>query len=203
MTPVVKGVLTDKGFDNAVAAQQLFGGHGYIEEWGMSQFVRDARIAMIYGGANGIQAMDLIGRKLPKDGGRAMMGFLAEVQTFIKDHAEVEGMAPFTAPLQAGLNDLQGATMWFMQNAFSKPDNAGAGATDYMHLLGLVAMGYMWARIAKAALARIAQGPSPEMDDKLVTGRFYMERTLPETALRLVRIKAGAETTMALGAEAF
>ena len=112
-------------------------------------------------------------------------------------------MAPFTAPLQAGLNDLQGATMWFMQNAFSKPDNAGAGATDYMHLLGLVAMGYMWARIAKAALARIAQGPSPEMDDKLVTGRFYMERMLPETALRLVRIKAGSETTMALADEVF
>jgi hypothetical protein len=165
--------------------------------------VRDARIAMIYEGANGIQAMDLIGRKLPKDGGRAMMGFLGEVQTFIKDHAELEGMAPFTGPLQAGLNDLQGATMWFMQNAFSKPDNAGAGATDYMHLLGLVAMGYMWARIAKAALARIADGRAQDMDEKLVTGRFYMERTLPETALRLVRIKAGAETTMALGAEAF
>ena len=186
-----------------MAAQQLFGGHGYIEEWGMSQFVRDARIAMIYEGANGIQAMDLIGRKLPKDGGRAMMSFLAEVQTFIKDHDEEAEMKPFTGPLQAGLNDLQGATMWFMQNAFSKPDNAGAGATDYMHLLGLVAMGHMWGRIAKAALARIAQGPSPEMADKLVIGRFYMERTLPETATRLVRIKAGADTTMALSAEAF
>ncbi|WP_375465481.1 acyl-CoA dehydrogenase C-terminal domain-containing protein [uncultured Methylobacterium sp.] len=205
MTPVVKGVLTDRGFSNAVEAQQMFGGHGYVEEWGMSQFVRDARIAMIYEGANGIQAMDLIGRKLPKDGGRAMMTFLAEVQAFIKDNDEDEVLKPFTAPLQAGLNDLQGATMWLMQNAFTKPDNAGAGATDYMHLLGLVAMGYMWGRIAKAAVARKAEGngAAARMDAKLVTGRFYMERLLPETAMRLVRIKAGADTTMALEADAF
>ncbi|WP_375453988.1 acyl-CoA dehydrogenase C-terminal domain-containing protein [uncultured Methylobacterium sp.] len=203
LTPVVKGVLTDRGFANAVEAQQMFGGHGYIEEWGMSQFVRDARIAMIYEGANGIQAMDLIGRKLPKDGGRAMMAFLGEVQTFIKDNDEDASMTAFTGPLQAGLNDLQGATMWFMQNAFAKPDNAGAGATDYMHLLGLVAMGYMWARIAKAAVARQAEAASERMAAKLVTGRFYMERVLPETAMRLTRIKAGSDTTMTLAAEAF
>ncbi|HEV2541529.1 MAG TPA: acyl-CoA dehydrogenase C-terminal domain-containing protein [Methylobacterium sp.] len=204
MTPVVKGVLTDRGFANAVEAQQMFGGHGYVEEWGMSQFVRDARIAMIYEGANGIQAMDLIGRKLPKDGGRAMMAFLTEVQTFIKDHGEDEAMKPFTAPLQPALNDLQAAVMWLMQNAFSKPDNAGAGATDLMHLLGNVVLGYMWGRIAKAALARKAEGSDVErMDAKLVLGRFFMERMLPETGLRLARIKAGAETTMALPAEAF
>ncbi|HEV7439959.1 MAG TPA: acyl-CoA dehydrogenase C-terminal domain-containing protein [Methylobacterium sp.] len=205
MTPVVKGVFTDRGFANAVEAQQMFGGHGYIEEWGMSQFVRDARIAMIYEGANGIQAMDLIGRKLPKDGGRAMMTFLGEVQTFIKDHDEDETLKAFTGPLQAALNDLQGATMWFMQNAFSKPDNAGAGATDYMHLLGLVAMGYMWAKIAKAAVAKKASdaAQAERMEAKLITGRFYMERTLPETAIRLTRIKAGAESTMALPVEAF
>lgn len=204
MTPVVKGVLTDRGFANAVEAQQMFGGHGYVEEWGMSQFVRDARIAMIYEGANGIQAMDLIGRKLPKDGGRAMMTFLTEVQTFIKDHGEDEAMKPFVAPLQPALNDLQGAVMWLMQNAFSKPDNAGAGATDLMHLLGNVVLGYMWGRIAKAALARKAEGSDVErMDAKLVLGRFFMERMLPETGLRLARIKAGAETTMALPAEAF
>ncbi len=204
MTPVVKGVLTDRGFANAVEAQQMFGGHGYVEEWGMSQFVRDARIAMIYEGANGIQAMDLIGRKLPKDGGRAMMTFLTEVQTFIKDHGEDEAMKPFVAPLQPALNDLQGAVMWLMQNAFAKPDNAGAGATDLMHLLGTVVLGYMWGRIAKAALARKAEDSDVErMDAKLVLGRFYMERMLPETSLRLARIKAGAETTMALPAEAF
>ena len=205
MTPVVKGVLTDRGFANAVEAQQMFGGHGYVEEWGMSQFVRDARIAMIYEGANGVQAMDLVGRKLPKDGGRAMMGFLGEVQTFIKDHGEDAALKPIVAPLQPALNDLQGATMWFMQNAMAKPDNAGAGATDYMHLLGLVAMGYMWGRIAKAALARKAagEGDLAAMEAKLVTGRFFAERMLPETALRLSRIKAGADATMALPAEAF
>jgi alkylation response protein AidB-like acyl-CoA dehydrogenase len=204
MTPVVKGVLTDRGFANAVEAQQVFGGHGYVEEWGMSQFVRDARIAMIYEGANGIQAMDLIGRKLPKDGGRAMMAFMAEVQTFLKDHGEDEGLAPFVKPLQAALGDLQQATMWLMQNAMAKPDNAGAGATDYMHLLGLVALGFMWARIAKAALAKKQEGAdTARWEAKLVTGRFYMERSLPETALRLARIKAGAETTMALEAEGF
>ncbi|CAO4177290.1 Acyl-CoA dehydrogenase [Methylorubrum aminovorans] len=204
MTPVVKGVLTDRGFANAVEAQQMFGGHGYVEEWGMSQFVRDARIAMIYEGANGIQAMDLIGRKLPKDGGRAMMAFLTEVQTYIKDHGEDEAMKPFVAPLQPALNDLQAAVMWLMQNAFSKPDNAGAGATDLMHLLGNVVLGYMWARIAKAALAKKAEGADTErMEAKLVLGRFFMERMLPETSLRLARIRAGAETTMALPAEAF
>ncbi len=204
MTPVVKGVLTDRGFANAVEAQQMFGGHGYIEEWGMSQFVRDARIAMIYEGANGIQAMDLIGRKLPKDGGRAMMAFLTEVQTFIKDHGEDEAMKPFVGPLQPALNDLQAAVMWLMQNAFTKPDHAGAGATDLMHLLGTVVLGYMWGKIAKAALAAKAEGRDAErMDAKLVLGRFFMERILPETALRLARIKAGSETTMALAAEAF
>ncbi|SFK38759.1 acyl-CoA dehydrogenase C-terminal domain-containing protein [Methylorubrum salsuginis] len=204
MTPVVKGVLTDRGFANAVEAQQMFGGHGYIEEWGMSQFVRDARIAMIYEGANGIQAMDLIGRKLPKDGGRAMMAFLTEVQTFIKDHGEDEAMKPFVGPLQPALNDLQAAVMWLMQNAFTKPDHAGAGATDLMHLLGTVVLGYMWGKIAKAALAAKAEGRDAErMEAKLVLGRFFMERTLPETSLRLARIKAGSETTMALSAEAF
>jgi len=204
MTPVVKGVLTDRGFANAVEAQQLYGGHGYVEEWGMSQFVRDARIAMIYEGANGIQAMDLIGRKLPKDGGRAMMTFLGEVQTFLKDNGEDEAMAPFVRPLKTAADDLQQATMWLMQNAMGKPEHAGAGASDYMHLLGLVALGTMWGRIAKAALARKAEGgDTSRWDAKLVTGRFFMERTLPETALRLARIRSGADATMALDAEAF
>ncbi|WP_449409901.1 acyl-CoA dehydrogenase C-terminal domain-containing protein [Methylobacterium komagatae] len=204
MTPVVKGVLTDRGFANAVEAQQMLGGHGYVEEWGMSQFVRDARIAMIYEGANGIQAMDLIGRKLPKDGGRAMMAFLGEIQGFLKEAGEDEAMAPFAKPLQKATGDLQQATMWLMQNAMGNPDNAGAGATDFMHLLGLVALGYMWCRIARAAQARkVEGGETIRWDTKLVSGRFFMERTLPETALRLARIKAGSQTTMALEAEAF
>jgi acyl-CoA dehydrogenase len=205
MTPVVKGVLTDLGFDNAVKAQQMFGGHGYIEEWGMSQFVRDARITQIYEGANGIQAMDLVGRKLGKDGGRAVMTFFNEVGAFCQENAGDESLKAYIVPLQQGLGHLQQATMWFMQNAMAKPDNAGAGATDYMHLFGLVAMGYMWAKMAKAAQARKAQGDgvADRMDAKLLTGRFFMERLMPETGMRLARISTGADTTMALPMEAF
>lgn len=205
MTPVAKGVLTDLGFDNAVKAQQMFGGHGYIEESGMSQFVRDARIPMIYEGANGIQAMDLVGRKLGKDGGRAIMAFFNEVGGFCQEHADDESLKGFVAPLQQGLGHLQQATMWFMQNAMAKPDNAGAGATDYMHLFGLVAMGYMWAKMAKVANVKKTEGngAAEKMDAKLFTGRFYMERLMPETATRLARITTGADATMAMPVEAF
>ena len=138
LTPVIKGVLTDTGFANTVMAQQMFGGHGYIAEHGMEQFVRDARIAMIYEGANGIQALDLVGRKLPKDGGRALQAFFAEVQGFIKEQAADAAMKPYAEPLGKALGHLQQATMWFMTNAMAKPDNAGAGSTDYMHMFGLV-----------------------------------------------------------------
>jgi hypothetical protein len=205
MTPVLKGVLTDVGFNNAVLAQQVFGGHGYIAEHGMEQFVRDARIAMIYEGANGIQALDLVGRKLGKDGGRAAMAYFAEVTGFIKAHANDEAMKPYVRPLEGALADLQKATMWFMQNAVKAPDNAGAGSYDYMHLFGLVQLGYMWAQIAKAALEKKSKGNgvAAVMDGKLTTGRFYMERMLPETAAHLARIQAGADTVMALPAEAF
>src|SRR4029077_2812924 len=138
MTPVIKGVLTDLGFANAVAAQQVFGGHGYIAEHGMEQFVRDARIPMIYEGANGIQALDLVGRKLGKDGGRAITAFFGEVQGYIKDHASDAALKPYLDPLGKSLGHLQQAVMWFMQNAITKPDNAGAGSTDFMHMFGLV-----------------------------------------------------------------
>jgi acyl-CoA dehydrogenase len=204
MTPILKGVLTDVGFSNAVLAQQMFGGHGYIAEWGMEQFVRDARIAMIYEGANGIQALDLVGRKLPREGGRAVMAFFAEVAAFAKDHATDEAMKPYLAPLSDALGHLQQATMWLMQNAMAKPDNAGAGATDYMKLFGLVTFGYMWARMAKVAQDKIAGGDKTSyLTSKLVTGRFFMERMLPETSVHLARIQTGSDTTMELPAEAF
>jgi acyl-CoA dehydrogenase len=206
LTPVIKGVLTDQGFANTVAAQQIYGGHGYIAEHGMEQFVRDARIAMIYEGANGIQGLDLVGRKLGKDGGRAVMAFFNEVQTYIKEHTGDEAMKPYVGPLGDALGHLQQATMWFMQNARGNPDNAGAGGTDYMHLFGLVALGYMWCRMAEAAHGRLkagANGAAPRLNAKLVTGRFFMERMLPETAAHLARIKAGAASMMELPAEAF
>jgi alkylation response protein AidB-like acyl-CoA dehydrogenase len=205
MTPVLKGVLTDLGFGNAVKAQQVFGGHGYIAEHGMEQFVRDARIAMIYEGANGIQALDLVGRKLPRDGGRAVMAFFNEVGAFCQEHASDEIMKPYVAPLQQALGHLQQATMWFMNNAMMKPDNAGAGAYDYMHLLGLVAMGYMWAKMAKAAQEKKRQGNgvAARMEAKLMTGRFFMERMLPETGAHLARISSGGDAVMKLPAEMF
>ncbi|MFK4662156.1 acyl-CoA dehydrogenase [Bradyrhizobium ottawaense] len=180
MTPVLKGFLTDYGFANAVQAQQMYGGHGYIAEQGMEQFVRDARIAMIYEGANGIQALDLVGRKLPRDGGRAIMAFFGEVMAFAKENGGDEALKPFIAPLSASLGHLQQATTWLMQNAMAKPDNAGAAATDYLHLFGFVALGYMWAKMAKVTNAKIAEsGATPYLSTKLVTGRFFMERMLP------------------------
>ena len=206
LTPVIKGVLTDQGFANAVLAQQIYGGHGYIAEHGIEQFVRDARITMLYEGTNGVQALDLVGRKLPKDGGRALQAFFAEVTAYAKEHGADAAMTPYVKPLSQSLGDLQQATMWFLQNALGNPDNAGAGATDYMHLFGLVALGYMWCLIAEAAKAKGGaggDGATDRMSQRLATGRFFMERMLPATATHLARIKAGAASTMALPAEAF
>jgi len=204
LTPVMKGVFTDMGFENAVKAQQVYGGYGYIAEGGMEQFVRDARITMIYEGANGVQALDLVGRKLPRDGGRAIMSYYREVGAFISKTTDEE-LAPYVKPLKAALGDLQKATMWLMENAMTKPDNAGAASYEYMHLFGAVAMGYVWAKIAKAALAKMKSDPEsiPAMQAKLVTARFYMERMLPQTALRLARLSAGADSLMALAPEEF
>jgi alkylation response protein AidB-like acyl-CoA dehydrogenase len=206
LTPVIKGVLTDQGFANAVLAQQIYGGHGYIAEHGIEQFVRDARITMLYEGTNGVQALDLVGRKLPKDGGRALQAFFAELTAYAKEHGADAAMTPYVKPLSQSLGDLQQATMWFLQNALGNPDNAGAGATDYMHLFGLVALGYMWCLIAEAAKAKGGaggDGAADRMSQRLATGRFFMERMLPATATHLARIKAGAASTMALPAEAF
>ncbi|CAN7271685.1 acyl-CoA dehydrogenase C-terminal domain-containing protein [Rhizobium sp. LjRoot98] len=206
MTPILKGVLTDKGFDHAVMAQQIFGGHGYIEEHGMSQYVRDARIAMIYEGANGIQALDLVGRKLALNGGRAIAALFNEIGDFCEENRSDEKLVTYTKGLKKGLNDLQASTMWFMGNAMAKPDNAGAGSTDYMHLFGLVVLGYMWAKIAKTAEEKLAEGAGDReayLKNKLITAKFFMERIMPETALRKARIETGADTMMALDAAAF
>jgi acyl-CoA dehydrogenase len=205
LTPVLKGVLTDRGFENCVTAQQVLGGHGYIAEWGLEQFVRDARIAMIYEGANGIQALDLVGRKLPKDGGRAYMRFTGEIAAALKTHAGNEALKPFVEPLTAASAHLQQAVTFFMNKGLADPNQAAAGSHDFMHLLGLVALGFMWLQMAEAALRRQVDDPDTQdaMASKLVVGRFFMERLLPETAAHLARITAGSETVMALPAEAF
>lgn len=205
LTPVVKGMLTDTGFQNTVNAQQVYGGHGYIAEWGMEQFVRDARIAMIYEGANGIQALDLVGRKLPKDGGRALMAFFTEIDAFMADNKDDEKLTDLLAGLKKGRDRLEGATGWFMQNAMANPDNAGAGSVDYMHLMGLVALGYMWVRMAKVANDKLEAGDGNKefLENKLVTARYFMERIMPESSAHLSRISTGSESMMALDAEAF
>lgn len=206
ITPVLKGFLTDKGFENAVNAQQIFGGHGYIREIGMEQFVRDARIAMIYEGANGVQALDLVARKLPADGGRAMMAFIANTTALIKENSGDESLELYVNSLKKGLDDLQAATMWFMNNAKSNLDNVGAGSTDYLHLFGLVTLGLMWLKIAKAVNQKLSDKDTDnaaELKNKLILGQFYMERLMPTTRLHLERISAGADTMMALDAESF
>jgi acyl-CoA dehydrogenase len=188
-----------------VVAQQVYGGHGYIAEHGMEQFVRDSRIAMMYEGANGIQALDLVGRKLPKDGGRAPHAFFGEVSAYLKAKSAHEAMKRYVDPLAGALADLRQATMWLAQNASARPDNAGAAASDYMHLFGLVALGYMWCRIAEAAQAKLSNGDgdAERMKAKLVTGRFFMERMLPESGAHLARIQSGAASVMELPAGEF
>ncbi len=205
LTPVMKGVFTDIGFENCVKAQQVFGGHGYIREWGMEQFVRDARIAMIYEGANGIQAIDLVGRKLPRDNGRAVMAFFKDSADVLSLHRDNVLMQDYVLPMQASLDHLQKATVWLMNNAIGNPDNAGAASYDYMHLFGRVALGLMWVKIAHAALAKKLYQPelTQIMDTKLQVGKFYMERMLPETAYRLVKISSGASTMMSIPIEMF
>jgi len=206
MTPVIKGFLTDEGYDMTVLAQQVYGGHGYIEEWGMSQFTRDARIAMIYEGANGVQALDLVGRKLAQDGGKHVMAFFEMVKTFIKENEGNEALkADFLDPLKEASKHLQASAMYFMQNGMKNPNAALAGSYDFMHLFGHVCLGLMWARMGKAAYAALEGGASDEAfyKTKLATGRFYMKRRLPATSMHLARIESGADLVMELDAEQF
>jgi alkylation response protein AidB-like acyl-CoA dehydrogenase len=205
ITPVIKGYLTDKGFQAAVYAQQVLGGHGYIREHGIEQFVRDARITQIYEGTNGIQAMDLVGRKLPKDGGRAVRAFFELVGSEIADAKSSGDPAEVAEALEPALQDLQAATLWLARNGMADPDNAGAGAYAYMDLMGLVSLGWMWLKMAQASKRALDGGDEDKAfhEAKLVTARFYAQRELPlSTALRR-KIEAGAETLMKIPAEAF
>jgi alkylation response protein AidB-like acyl-CoA dehydrogenase len=204
MTPVIKGYLTDIGFANCVEAQQVYGGHGFIEEWGMSQFVRDCRIAMIYEGANGVQALDLVGRKLARNGGRALMNVSAEIDTFVAENKDNEAIAPFIEGLESAKEKLQKGTMWLMQNGMSNPDNAGAGSSDYMHMLGIAMLSYMWARMGKVAQDQIDAGNNDQFyADKIITGKYFMARILPQIDAHLAKLQTGAEPVMALAADRF
>ncbi|MEJ5975906.1 acyl-CoA dehydrogenase C-terminal domain-containing protein [Novosphingobium sp. PS1R-30] len=205
LTPVIKGYGTDRGFATAVDMQQIWGGHGYIVENGMEQFVRDARIAMIYEGANGVQAMDLVGRKLALKGGRAIQAFFALVDAECAAAKGNETLVDVATRIEKANGELKAATMWFLQNAMANPNNAGAGATPYMHLTGVVALGLMWLRMAKAASEALASGASDTAfyEAKLTTARYFAERYTPDAGALRRKIEAGAEALMALPAEAF
>ena len=205
LTPVIKGYLTDKGFEATIAAQQIYGGHGYIREWGMEQFVRDARIAQIYEGTNGIQALDLVGRKLGKDGGRAIQAIFRIVGEETAAARKEDGLAAIATSVERANEDLQAATLWLMQNGMANPNNAGAAAYPYMSLMGIVALGLMWLRMAKASGDILANGGEDRSfhEAKLVTARFFAERVMPDSSSLRHKIEAGAESLMALPAEAF
>ena len=205
LTPVIKGFLTDRGFEICVVAQQVPGGAGYVQGAGFEQFTRDARIAMIYEGTNGIQALDLVGRKLAQNGGKAMMAFFELIRAETKADADDMIRGDFHDPLKAASKDLQAAVGVFIETGMKSPDDALSGASDFLRMMGHVCLGLMWARMARAAAAGLAtgEGDAGFYRAKLVTGRHYMRRALPETALHLARIRAGAETVMALEAEAF
>ncbi len=202
LTPVIKGFLTDRGFKAASDALQLHGGAGYTREQGVEQFVRDARIAMIYEGTNGIQALDLVGRKLAANGGRAVFGFFSELEEFVANNENNEKLKPFVAGVQTANAQLKEATMWLMQNGMSNFDNAGASSHDYLQLFGLTALSLMWAKMAKAALEK--QGAGDRFyADKLMTARYFFDRVLPDAASHLAKVKTGAGPVMALSADAF
>jgi alkylation response protein AidB-like acyl-CoA dehydrogenase len=205
LTPVIKGYGTDKGYEVATNSQQLYGGHGYIEEWGMSQYVRDARINMIYEGANGVQALDLVGRKLAQNGGRGVQALFKIVAEEAAAAKADPALADYATRLEKALGDLQTSTMWLMQNGLANPDNAGAGSTVYMHQMGIVILGLMWLRMARAAQNALAAGTDDKafMEAKLMTARFFSERIMPDTSALRRKLEAGSEVIMAMPVEAF
>ncbi len=206
LTPVIKGFLTDKGFETTVLAQQTLGGSGFTKDWGLEQFVRDARIAMIYEGTNGIQSLDLVGRKLAMDGGKPIMAFFDMVKTFLKEN---EGDATledgFLGPLKQASKDLQTAAMYFMAEGMKNPNTALSGSYDFMHLFGHVCLGLMWAQMARAAADGLERGEGDRdfLETKIATGRYYMARQIPATGLHLARIQSGAAPVMTLDAANF
>ena len=203
LTPVVKAFLTDCGYEAATLCQQVLGGHGYIAEWGMEQLVRDVRISQIYEGANGIHALDLVGRKLSMHDGRLIKRYLGELDTFIADNEDDEAMAEFLAPLEAAFVRLKEATQWVAGAAARDPEEVGASSYDYLRLMGLTVFGDMWARSAKVALANLEGDNTGYYQAKLHTARFFMSRLLPHTAGLKETLAAGASSLMALEADAF
>jgi len=205
LTPVIKGYLSDIGFEMTVVSQQIFGGHGYIEEWGMSQFVRDSRIAMIYEGTNGIQAIDLVGRKLNSDGGKNIIYLNELVQNFLTEHSELEKLNnDFLVPLKESKKNVEEVLNFFMSNGLKNPNSALAGASDFLHLLGNFCIGFMWAKIA-AILFKENEiiNENTFQEGKVLTGQYYMKNILPKTNYLAKKILSGDKIIMSLNTEQF
>ena len=194
MTPVIKAFGTDMGFEAANLGMQCYGGHGYIRDNGVEQFVRDARINMVYEGANGVQAMDLVGRKLGRKGGAAPIALFGVLTGWIAENEKDEAMKPFVAGVKRGTETLQAATMWLAANGLKNPNDAGAGASDYLRLMAITVLAYMWGRMAKVSVGKDDQLHK----DKLMCARYWMERMVPEVSLLLERIQAGSAVVMEL-----
>ena len=203
LTPVVKAFQTDLGFEMTNVALQVCGGYGYTSDYGIEQLVRDARITPIYEGTNGIQALDLVGRKLPAHTGRYLRRFFHPVAEFLQAEAGNPEMEEFVAPAAKAFERLQRATAWLAQEGMKNPDQAGAGAVEYLHLFGYTALGYLWARMAKVALAKRGGEDAAFYDAKLRTARFYMQRLLPRSGSLFASLMAGSETMMAFPDAAF
>ena len=205
LTPVIKGYLSDIGFEMTVVSQQIFGGHGYIEEWGMSQFVRDSRIAMIYEGTNGIQAIDLVGRKLNSDGGKNVINLNELVQNFLTEHSELEKLNnDFLVPLKESKKNVEEVLNFFISNGLKNPNSALAGASDFLHLLGNFCIGFMWAKMA-AILFKENEiiNENTFQEGKILTGRYYMKNILPKTNYLAKKILSGDKIIMSLNSEQF
>ncbi len=203
LTPIVKAFLTDIGSECANLGVQVFGGHGYIREWGMEQLVRDARIAQLYEGANGIQALDLVGRKMGQHTGRLLRRFFHPGMAFIEAEMENPAMQDFVLPFAKAFGRLQQATAWIAQQGLRDPEEAGAAASDYLRLFGLTALAYLWARMAAVALKKAGDDETGFYKAKLATARFYMTRILPQTSGLFAAIMAGKKPLMDLEAELF
>lgn len=205
LTPIIKGYFTDKGFEAANASMQVFGGHGYVRDHGMEQFVRDARINQVYEGANGVQALDLVGRKMTAKGGRATMTFFGKIEAFIKENEGDEAMAPYIKPLKQGYERMGKAAGWLMENAPKNFDNAGSASYEMMNIFGIVSLGWMWAQMAKVALAKLEAGEgNPDFyKRKLLLAKVWLEREVPYTSTALERIELGSDDIMSLEEDAF
>ena len=205
LTPVIKGYLSDIGFEMTVVSQQIFGGHGYIEEWGMSQFVRDSRIAMIYEGTNGIQAIDLVGRKLNSNGGKNIIYLNELVQNFLTEYSELEKLNnDFLVPLKESKKNVEEVLNFFLTNGLKNPNSALAGASDFLHLLGNFCIGFMWAKMA-AILFKENEiiNENTFQEGKILTGRYYMKNILPKTNYLAKKILSGDKIIMSFNTEQF